>query len=78
MISRVFLSLWLILIKRDMKLLLCLIGMILVVEGIPYFAFPDKMKQWMAVAMNTPNRSLRLIALLAMCTGLIMVALFRP
>jgi uncharacterized protein YjeT (DUF2065 family) len=52
--------------------------MILVVEGIPYFAFPGKMKDWMTVIVNTPNRPLRIIAFLSMCTGLILVYFFRP
>ncbi|MBW2106122.1 MAG: DUF2065 family protein, partial [Deltaproteobacteria bacterium] len=27
-----------------MKLLFCLLGLVLIVEGLPYLAFPDKMK----------------------------------
>ncbi|MBW1861875.1 MAG: DUF2065 family protein, partial [Deltaproteobacteria bacterium] len=30
-----------------MKLLFCSLGLVLVLEGLPYFAFPDKMKIWM-------------------------------
>jgi len=61
-----------------MKLLLCLIGMVLVLEGIPYFAFPDKMKKWMTALLEIPNTLLRIMAFLAMCLGLILVYLFRP
>jgi uncharacterized protein len=28
-----------------MKFFLCVIGMVLIVEGFPYFAFPSKMKE---------------------------------
>lgn len=61
-----------------MKLLLCLLGMVLVLEGIPYFAFPDKMKKWMMALLAVPNTLLRVMAFLAMCLGLILVYLFRP
>ncbi|MFH1103316.1 MAG: DUF2065 domain-containing protein, partial [Pseudomonadota bacterium] len=29
-----------------MDFFLCVIGMVLVVEGLPYFVFPEKMKSW--------------------------------
>jgi uncharacterized protein YjeT (DUF2065 family) len=48
-----------------MKLLFCLLGLVLVMEGIPYFAFPDKMK------------NLRAMGLLAMCAGLVIAYLFK-
>jgi len=61
-----------------MKFIFFLIGIILVIEGIPYFAFPDKMKIWMVTLLKIPNRSLRISAFLAICTGLMLVYLFRP
>jgi uncharacterized protein YjeT (DUF2065 family) len=60
-----------------MKLLLCLLGLVLVIEGIPYFAFPEKMKKWMLTIQNIPDHYLRIAGLLAMCLGLLMVHLFR-
>ena len=60
-----------------MKLLLCLIGLLLVVEGIPYFAFPDKMKRWMRMIQDIPDFHLRVIGFVSMCIGLIVAYLFR-
>ncbi len=60
-----------------MKLLFCLVGLVLVIEGIPYFAFPDKMKIWMKKIQEIPDPQLRAIGILAMCIGLVMAYLFR-
>jgi hypothetical protein len=60
-----------------MKLLFCLVGLALVIEGIPYFAFPDKMKIWMKKVQEIPDPQLRAMGLLAMCIGLVMAYLFR-
>lgn len=60
-----------------MKLLLCLLGLVLVVEGVPYFAFPEKMKRWMLRIQELPNAQLRTMGFLAMCAGLIIAYLFR-
>jgi len=60
-----------------MKLLFCLLGLVLVIEGLPYFAFPDKMKRWMRLIQETPDPQLRVMGFVAMCAGLIMAYLFR-
>ncbi len=60
-----------------MKLLFCLVGLVLVIEGIPYFAFPDKMKIWMKKVQEIPDPQLRGIGFLAMCIGLVMAYLFK-
>ena len=60
-----------------MKLFLCLIGLVLVIEGLPYFAFPDRMKRWMKKVREIPNPQLRAMGFVAMCIGLVMVYLFR-
>ena len=60
-----------------MKLLFCLIGLVLVVEGLPYFAFPDKMKRWMEKIQEVPDSHLRAMGFVAMCIGLVMTYLFR-
>ncbi len=60
-----------------MKLLLCLVGLIFIVEGLPYFAFPGKMKEWMSTIQEVPDIYLRIIGLAAMCMGLLIVYLFR-
>lgn len=60
-----------------MKLFICLIGLLLIVEGLPYFAFPDKMKNWMKMIMEIPDSQLRVIGFFSMCAGLFLVYLFR-
>ena len=59
-----------------MRLFLCLIGLLLVVEGIPYFAFPDKLKKWMNIIQEIPDSQLRIIGFVSMCVGVIIVYLF--
>jgi uncharacterized protein YjeT (DUF2065 family) len=60
-----------------MKLLLCLLGLVLIVEGFPYFVFPAKMKKWMLVVQEIPDQYLRVMGFLAMCAGLLVAYLFR-
>ncbi|MDQ1336249.1 MAG: uncharacterized protein QG552_3199 [Thermodesulfobacteriota bacterium] len=60
-----------------MRLFLCLLGLVLIVEGLPYFAFPDKMKKWMAMMQDLPNAQLRLVGFLAMGIGLLLTYFFR-
>ena len=60
-----------------MRLLICLLGLILIVEGIPYFAFPDKMKRWMTMVQEIPDNHLRVIGFVAMCLGLLIAYLFK-
>ena len=60
-----------------MRLFLCLIGLLLVVEGIPYFAFPDKLKRWMSIVQEVPDYQLRILGFVSMCVGVIIAYLFR-
>ncbi|MDY6879643.1 MAG: DUF2065 domain-containing protein [Desulfatiglans sp.] len=60
-----------------MKLFICLIGLVLVVEGLPYFAFPSKMKQWMSAIQEIPDVYLRMMGLIAMGLGVLLTYLFR-
>jgi hypothetical protein len=60
-----------------MKLLFCLIGLVFIIEGLPYFAFPEKMKRWMKMVLETPDSHLRAFGLVAMCIGLVLTYLFR-
>jgi uncharacterized protein YjeT (DUF2065 family) len=54
-----------------------LIGLLLVVEGVPYFAFPDKMKRWTNIIQEIPDSQLRIIGFVSMCVGVIIAYLFR-
>ena len=58
-----------------MDFFLCVIGMVMVVEGIPYFAFPEKMKGWVEKVLEMPESTLRRIGLVLMISGLFLVYL---
>lgn len=53
-----------------MNFFLCVLGMVLIVEGLPYFAFPARMKDWIARIASTPERHLRRVGLVLMVAGL--------
>ena len=56
-----------------MKFFLCVLGMVMIVEGLPYFAFPEKMKAWVQKVVVTPDNSLRRLGLVLMVLGLSLV-----
>jgi uncharacterized protein YjeT (DUF2065 family) len=58
-----------------MEFFLCVIGMVMIIEGIPYFAFPDKMKQWIETIMEMSENSLRWFGFWIMLIGLFLVYL---
>ncbi len=58
-----------------MKTFFCLLGLILIIEGLPYFAFPDKMKKWVLTIQNIPENSLRIVGLMAMIIGILITYL---
>lgn len=60
-----------------MKFFLCVLGMVMIVEGLPYFAFPEKMKIWIAKALELPLGSMRGLGLVLMLMGLLLVAISR-
>jgi hypothetical protein len=51
--------------------------MVFIVEGLPYFAFPEGIKAYLTKLLDMPDSTLRLMGLLAMVTGLILVYLGR-
>ena len=61
-----------------MKTLFCLLGLVLIVEGLPYFAFPEKMKHWLEKILEMPTAQLRVMGLLAMGAGLLITYFSRP
>ena len=60
-----------------MKLFFCLLGLVLVVEGLPYFAFPDRMKSWIGKIREIPDTQLRIMGFFAMCAGLALAYIFK-
>ena len=45
----------------------------MIIEGLPYFAFPEKMKYWIQKIAATPDGSLRRFGLVLMGLGLFLV-----
>lgn len=60
-----------------MEYFLCVIGMVLFLEGLPYAAFPEKMKQWLVKLLEMPAAQLRPMGLVFMVVGLCLVFLGR-
>ncbi|MBW2705359.1 MAG: DUF2065 domain-containing protein [Deltaproteobacteria bacterium] len=56
-----------------MKFFLCVVGMVMIIEGLPYFALPEKMKFWIQKIAETPDGSLRRFGLVLMVLGLVLV-----
>jgi uncharacterized protein YjeT (DUF2065 family) len=56
-----------------MDFFLCVLGMVMIVEGIPYFVFPDKMKIWVRKVLEMPDLQLRRTGLVLMGIGLFLV-----
>ena len=53
-----------------MAYFLCVLGMVMIVEGLPYFAAPARMKVWIEKLVQLPDSALRLTGLLLMMAGL--------
>jgi len=58
-----------------MKFFLCVIGMVMVVEGLPYLAFPEKMKFVIQKVMDMPDKALQKYGFVLMLIGLCLVYL---
>jgi uncharacterized protein YjeT (DUF2065 family) len=50
-------------------------GMVMIIEGLPYFAFPSKMKEWVLMMTKIEDASLRKFGLVFMAAGLFIVYL---
>ena len=60
-----------------MEFFLCVLGMVMVIEGLPYFAFPEQMKSWIVRIREMPAGALRRFGLILMLLGLFLVYLGR-
>jgi uncharacterized protein YjeT (DUF2065 family) len=52
---------------------LCVLGLVFIIEGLPYFAFPAQIKQYLVKLLEIPDRTLRILGLGAIVTGLLLV-----
>ncbi len=55
-----------------MKFFITVIGLVLVVEGLPYFAFPEKMQEMLAKIEQMDPAQLRIMGLISMIIGLVL------
>lgn len=60
-----------------MDFFLCVIGMVMIVEGLPYFAFPDRMKEMMQRITGLPDNMLRRFGFGLMIAGLFLTYIGR-
>ncbi len=60
-----------------MEFFLCVLGMVLVVEGLPYFTFPEKMKALMNLMQQQDDTTLRIVGGTLLVLGLLIVFLAR-
>ncbi len=56
-----------------MKFFLCVLGMVFIFEGLPYVAFPGKLKAYLSRLLAMPDSSLQFMGLIAMLVGLLLV-----
>lgn len=56
-----------------MKDFLCVLGLIFIIEGLPYFVFPEKLKKYLAKITTMPDSTLRFLGITAMIIGLILL-----
>jgi len=53
-----------------MKFFFCVIGMVMIVEGLPYFAFPGKMKEMVQMIIGLEDTKLKKFGFILMLAGL--------
>ena len=58
-----------------MEFFLCVIGMVMIIEGVPYFLIPDKMKFWIQNILELPDGTLRRFGFVLMAIGLFLIYL---
>lgn len=60
-----------------MAYFLCVLGMVFIVEGLPYFAFPEAVRRYLLGLATLPAATLRLLGGGAMAIGLLLLYLGR-
>jgi hypothetical protein len=56
-----------------MKFFLCVLGMVFILEGLPYFISPEKLKKYLFKITAVPDATLRFLGLASMIAGLILL-----
>ena len=58
-----------------MKFFFCVMGMVMIVEGLPYFIVPHKMRKMVTMILQMPEGALRRFGFFMMLAGLALVYL---
>ena len=56
-----------------MDYFLCVMGMVFIIEGLPYLVFPEKLKPYLMKITMLPDATLRVIGMSAIIFGLILL-----
>jgi uncharacterized protein YjeT (DUF2065 family) len=56
-----------------MKYFLCVLGMVFVIEGLPYCTFPARIKTYLLKLTEVSDTTLRILGAAAVCFGLLLV-----
>lgn len=59
----------------NLKLIIIALGLMFIIEGIPYFAFPHVVKRFMLEVLKLPDRVLRIFGFVALVLGLLLIYL---
>ncbi len=62
---------------RAMNFILTVLGVVLIIEGLPYFAFPGRIKEWALALQEVSDGGLRAMGFVAMATGLLILYIVR-
>jgi uncharacterized protein YjeT (DUF2065 family) len=54
-----------------MKLLITLIGLVFILEGLPYLTFPEAMQRWLRQLIEMRPAQVRIFGLFAVAVGLL-------
>ncbi len=53
-----------------MEYFLCVLGMVFIIEALPYIAFPGKVKEFAQAIHTIPNRTLQILGIIVAFAGL--------
>ena len=56
-----------------MDYFLCVLGMVLIIEGLPYLVFPEKLKMYLLKITTMPDSTLRFMGISVIIIGLILL-----
>jgi uncharacterized protein len=60
-----------------MEFFLCVLGMVMVIEGLPYFGMPEKMKEFMKLIQQQDDFVLRIFGSILVLCGLLILFIAR-